>query len=74
MTTITVINPWSGATLHLDITGLTQAALDSYAERMDDDVREALHDALAPCTPEDYLAAYVERVGAVAAGVLLLGG
>jgi len=74
MTTIlTLTNPFSRVTVELDITGLTEAELSAYAQMMDDEIREAIHDDLAPCTPEVFLAAYVERVGADEAGKLILG-
>lgn len=57
--TVELINPWSGATVHRDITALTQAELDAYAQHMDDDLREALNSELAPCSPPEFLAARV---------------
>lgn len=41
---------------------LTQEELDTIATYMDDDIREDLHFELAPCTPEEFLKAYVKRV------------
>lgn len=73
MTTILLTNPHNGATFERDITGLTEAELDAYAMLMDDDLREALHADLAPCTPEAFLAAYADRVGPEAAGMIVLG-
>lgn len=73
MTTITIINPVSGAVVDYDITGLTQDQLDEYALYMDTDTREAVNSAVAPCTPEAFLAEYVSRVGAEAAGIIILG-
>jgi hypothetical protein len=72
-TTIQIINPWSGAVVNHDITGLTEAQLDAYAQVMDDEIREALHSSLAPCKPEEFLAAYVERVGPEEGGRIVLG-
>lgn len=40
---------------------LTQEKLDDIALYMDDDIREELHGKLAPCTPETFLIAYVEK-------------
>lgn len=73
MTTISIINPFSGATVEHDITGLTQNQLDAYTQLMDDDIRESLYDELAPCSPEVFLAAYVSRIGCEAGGRLVLG-
>ena len=73
MTSIVLINPFSGVTVERDITGLTQGQLDAYAALMDDDSREATHHAVAPCTPAEFLAAWVARVGPVEAGRVILG-
>ena len=35
--------------------------MDAIAQYMDDDIREELHLEMAPCSPEDFLAAYLER-------------
>ena len=71
---ITLTNPFSAATVTRDITDLTAQQLDAYAEIMDDDIRESVHDDLAPCKPAEFLAEYVKRVGPDAAGILILGG
>ena len=34
---------------------------DAIANVMDDDIREAVHAAVAPCTEAEFLAAYLER-------------
>ena len=34
---------------------------DAVANMMDDDIREAVHAAVAPCTEAEFLAAYLER-------------
>ena len=34
---------------------------DAIANVMDDDIREAVHRNLAPCTEAEFLAAYLER-------------
>lgn len=39
---------------------LDQSTLDAIAMYMDDDIREAVHAELAPCTPDAFLARYVE--------------
>lgn len=71
--TVALLNPWSRATVYKDISALTQAELDAYARHMDDDLREALTGELAPCSPPQFLAAWVERVGPEEAGRVILG-
>lgn len=39
---------------------LTQEELDNIATYMNDEIREDLHFDLAPCTPEEFLKAYVD--------------
>ena len=73
MTTLTIQNPFTGQIVDHDITDLTEAQLDAYAEIMDTEIREDLAAKLAPCTPAEFLAAYVERVGAEEAGSVILG-
>ena len=34
---------------------------DTVTQAMDDDIREAVHAAVAPCTEAEFLAAYLER-------------
>lgn len=41
---------------------LAQEDLDVIATYMNDEIRENLHFDMAPCSPEDFLKAYVERV------------
>ena len=71
--TISVTNPFSGAYVTRDITHLSQDALDAYAQLMDDELREALHSRLAPCSPAEFLAAWVDEVGPDEAGRVVLG-
>ena len=40
---------------------LTQELMDTIASYMDDDKREQVHAELAPCEPEVFLRAYIER-------------
>lgn len=40
---------------------LTQELLNNIAVYMNDDIREKIHRAFAPCTPEDFLKAYVKE-------------
>ena len=39
---------------------LTTETLDALALHMDDAIREQVHDELAPCTPDAFLARYLE--------------
>ncbi len=40
---------------------ITQDDMDNIATYMDDEIRERLHFELAPCKPEEFLAAYMEK-------------
>ena len=40
---------------------ITQDDMDNIATYMDDEIRERLHSELAPCEPEEFLAAYLEK-------------
>ena len=40
---------------------LKQKDMDTIASYMDDEIREDLHDEIAPCTPEEFLKSYLER-------------
>jgi len=70
-TVITLVNPWSKALVKRDITDLTQEQLDAYP--LDEDICNELHAQIAPCSPADFLAAYVDRVGPEAAGIVIIG-
>jgi len=39
---------------------LTKDLMDTIASYMDDEKRESLHAKLAPCSPEEFLAKYLE--------------
>ena len=41
--------------------GLTSAELDALAEIMDPEIREQIHQDLAPCNPDEFLAEYIRR-------------
>jgi hypothetical protein len=69
---VTLVNPFSGATVERDVTDLTKSQLDAYP--LDEAVCNSLAAKIAPCTPGEFLAAYVDRVGPVAAGVAIIGG
>ena len=70
---ITITNPWTGTLVERDITDLSERQLAQWAELMDDELREQLCSELAPCSPVEFLAAYVDRVGPDVAGRLILG-
>ena len=40
---------------------ITQEDMDVIGSYMNDEIREDLHAVLAPCTPEEFLSAYLER-------------
>ena len=40
---------------------ITQEDMDVIGSYMNDEIREDLHADLAPCTPEEFLNAYLER-------------
>jgi len=68
---VIVRNPWSGRFVERDIAGLTSAELESYP--LDERVCDEIARAIAPCLPEEFLAAYVGRVGAIKAGLAIFG-
>lgn len=70
---VELVNPFSGTRVQHDITALTSEQMDAYAELMPDEIREEIHSQVAPCEPSEFLAAYVDRVGAEEAGRLILG-
>jgi hypothetical protein len=70
LTTITIINPFSGATVERDITEITQAQVDAYAQLLDDETLYAIEGA---DTPVEWLEAYVAKVGPTEAGRVILG-
>src|SRR5437879_9598811 len=68
---IVVKNPWSGEMVERDISGLTPAELESYP--LDEGICDEIARAIAPCLPEEFLAAYVKRVGAITASIVIFG-
>ena len=70
-TTIVVQNPYSRKLERYDIGGLTPEELQALP--LDDGVCEEVAAAVAPCLPEEFLAAYVIRVGVVEAGQTIIG-
>lgn len=81
MTTVTITNPFSGSAIEWDTTALTQEQLDAYAEIIDGKTIDAVNADLAVnavglgyiSTPAEWIVAYVSRVGADEAGLVILG-
>jgi hypothetical protein len=70
-TTIVVQNPHSRKLERYDIGGLTPEELQALP--LDERVCREISAAMAPCLPEEFLAAYVVRVGVVEAGRQIIG-
>ena len=70
---LTLKNPWSGAIVDRDVTELTEQELDHYAQLMDSDLRERLHDELTPCSPGMFLKAWSDEVSLEEASRIILG-
>jgi hypothetical protein len=70
-TTIVVQNPYSRKLERYDIAGLTPDELQALP--LDERICEEISAAIAPCPPEEFLAAYVVRVGVVDAGQQIIG-
>ena len=51
----------NGATWTTPAAALDVLTLDAIAAYMDDETREAVHAAIAPCSDVDFLAAYLDR-------------
>jgi hypothetical protein len=71
MARIAVIDPATGQWVECNIDGLTHAELEALP--LDDEICDEVARAIAPCLPEEFLAAYVIRVGVVRAGASILG-
>lgn len=50
----------NGATYITPADALEEISLDTMAEYMDDDTREAVHNEIAPCTDLEFLTRYLE--------------
>ena len=50
----------NGATYATAAEALEEISLDTMAEYMDDDAREAVHNELAPCSDIEFLERYLE--------------
>ena len=68
---IVIRNPWSGEMVERDISGLTPAELEAFP--LDENICDEIARAIAPCLPEEFLAAYVKRVGAITGGIAICG-
>lgn len=68
--TVTITNPFSGASVLRDISGTTQAQIDAYAMLMDE---ADLYELEGPESPAAWLAGMVEKLGPVEAGRIILG-
>jgi len=68
---IIIKNPWSGEMVERDISGMTPAELEAFP--LDEGICDEIARAIAPCLPEEFLAAYVKRVGAITAGIAIFG-
>jgi hypothetical protein len=68
-TTIVAVNPYSRKLERYDIGGLTPEELQALP--LDERICEEISAAIAPCPPEEFLAAYV--VGVVEAGQQIIG-
>lgn len=71
MTSITLCDPDTGEFFECPIDGLTPEDLAEFP--LDDHVCAEIARDVAPCLPEEFLAAYVQRVGVVKAGAHILG-
>ena len=71
MASITLRDPISGALMDCAIDGITPDDIASFP--LDDAVCAEIARDLAPCLPEEFLAAYVQRVGIATARLHILG-
>lgn len=67
-----LIQPVTGGWVTRDISELTDRELAAYALLMETELREALHSE-GYATPPEFLAAWAQRVGPEAAGMVILG-
>jgi len=70
MTTITLLDPATSELVACVFDGITADDLASFP--LDEAVCAEIARDLAPCLPEEFLIAYVQRVGVVAAGIHIL--
>jgi hypothetical protein len=60
MTTMSINNGLDETTI-AQLTDKQCAEMAGHVELMDDEIREAVHVALAPCSPREFLAEYARR-------------
>jgi hypothetical protein len=72
MTSITLRDPDTGDLMDCAIDGLTSDDLAAFP--LDEQVCSDIARDIAPCLPEEFLAAYVARVGVATAGMHILRG
>ena len=70
-TTIVIQNPQTRTLERYEIGGLSPDEL--HALPLDDRICDEIAASIAPCLPEEFLAAYVIRVGVVEAGRQIIG-
>jgi hypothetical protein len=70
--TVRLQNPFTNVGVDFDLDAVTQAQLDYTATFMDDDLRERLNSELAPCSPAEFLTAWIKEVGTEEASRVLL--
>jgi hypothetical protein len=71
VTSITLCDPATGTLVECAIGGMTPDDLAAFP--LDDQVCAEIARDVAPCLPEEFLAAYVQRVGVVTGGLHILG-
>ena len=71
MTSITLRDPATGDLLDCAIDGLTHDELAAFP--LDEQVCAEIAREFAPCLPEEFVAAYVSKVGPAKAGLHILG-
>jgi hypothetical protein len=70
-TTIVIQNPHTRTLERYEIGGLSPEELQALP--LDDRICEEVAASIAPCLPEEFLAAYVIRVGVIEAGRQIIG-
>lgn len=68
-----IMSPWTKSLIRKDFAGMSTNELERYTVLMDEDIREQLHNAIAPCSPTEFMLAYIDRVGPEEAGRIILG-
>lgn len=65
-----VENPWTHETMVIYASEVIESRLAAMAALMDEEIRERLHNEIAPCSPGEFFAAYADIVGPKQAGIL----